>query len=440
MRILLTGHSCAPQSGSEAGSTWNWATNLAKAHDVWVITHAYFRPAIEQHLAREPMPRLRFVYTDRLGWWDPLRFPSKRGIQFHYFFWQRKVLRIAAALDATHDFDLVHHVGWGTVSAPPMLWRLGKPFIWGPLGGGQTAPWRLLGSFGPALPAEVLRTLRVWLLRHSPAVRRTATEAAAVFSANHETSRFLEQHGVSAPILFADVGVPRDLLAESRSDRPQDQPFTVLWAGLLEPRKGVALCLEVARRVPPPDVRILVAGDGPLARSARRQAKRLGLGDRVIFLGHLPWVEVQARNREAHLFLFTSIRDTFGTAALEALAAGAPVICIDHQGVGAHLPPAAAVKVPVGSVREVSEAMAKAIDMLAADRGRLAQMAEAGRRYAEAETWDRRAAIMQRHYDLALDRWHRSRATAGGATAARPDDGEQDREKRQGTVRSSPSA
>jgi glycosyltransferase involved in cell wall biosynthesis len=411
MRILLTGHSCSPNSGSEAGITWNWAANLARSHDVWVITHAYFRPAIEAQLAREPMPRLRFVYTDRLGWWDPLRFPSKRGIQLHYHFWQRRVLQVAAELDAVHDFDLVHHVGWGTVSAPPLLWRLGKPFIWGPLGGGQVTPWRLLGSFGRAIPSELLRTLRVLLLRHSPAVRRAGTEAAAVFSANHETSRFLRQAGVAAPTLFADVGVPRSLLDQAPPQRPLHGPFIVSWAGLLEPRKGVGLCVEVARRVTAPGVRFLIAGDGPLARSARREVERHGLGERVTFLGQLPWAEVQALHRSAHVFLFTSIRDTLGTAALEALAAGAPVVCIDHQGVGAHLPAAAAVKVPVAGARDVAIAMARAIDTLAADRERVARMAEAGRRYIEVEAWDRRAAAMEAHYGAALERWRRAHGT-----------------------------
>ena len=161
MRILLTGHGCAPDSGSEPGMTWNWAVNLARNNDVWFITHAHFRPEIERHMVREPIPRLHFTYTGRLGWWDPLRLPSLRGIRFHYVFWLRRVLQLARELDALHDFDVVHHLGWSTVSAPPLLGRLGKPFVWGPVGGGQTTPTALLGCYGRELPAELLRTLRV---------------------------------------------------------------------------------------------------------------------------------------------------------------------------------------------------------------------------------------------------------------------------------------
>jgi len=399
MRILLTGIACAPDAGSEPGITWNWAENLAAEHDVWVITHGYFRPAIERRLAEQPLPRLRFVYTGRLGWWDMLRLPSHRGLRLHYMAWRRHVLRLARALDAKHDFDLVHHVSWNTISAPPLLGELGKPFVWGPVGGGQTTPLALLGGFGVAAPLEVLRSLRVDLLACLPSVRRAARQARLVLAVNNETAELLRRTGVTRPQLFLDVGVPRHLLDAPLRERRRDGPFTVLWAGRLEPRKGLGLCLEVARRVHLDDVRFVVVGDGPEAISARRRAERLGLGDRVAFLGLRPWREVQELYREAHLFLFTSIRDSSGTTALEALAAGAPVICLDHQGMGAHLHDDAAVKIPVGRPGEVAKRMAQTIEQLAADRPRLAQMARAGRRYAETEGWDRRAAAMQRLYE-----------------------------------------
>ncbi|MBX6740949.1 MAG: glycosyltransferase family 4 protein [Acetobacteraceae bacterium] len=415
MRILLIGHGCAPDSGSEPGITWNWAANLAGMHDVWVITHAYFRPLIEEYLARKSIPRLRFAYTERLGWWDPLRLPSTRWIRLHYHFWQKRVLQMAKELDAEHDFHLIHHVGWGTVSAPPLLWRLNKPFVWGPIGGGQTTPWRLLGSYGRSLPGEFLRTLRVLLLPYSPALRRAASQAAAILAANHETANILQRVDATAPQLFADVGVPPHLLKEPPPPRPTEGPFTVFWAARLEARKGISLCLDVARQVSDPNIRFVIAGDGPLASSARRQSSRLGLANRVTFLGPRPWREIQALNRSAHVFLFTSIRDTLGTATLEALAGGAPVICIDHHGVGAHLPKEAAVKVPVGSARKVAATMACAIEELAADRSRLAAMSRAARRYAETVTWDRRSAAMQAHYAAAVERWRRSQQSQGPA-------------------------
>ncbi|MGG5817706.1 glycosyltransferase family 4 protein [Falsiroseomonas sp. HW251] len=401
MRILLSGIACAPDAGSEPGITWNWAENLAADHDVWVITHEYFRPAIERYLAEHPLPRLRFTYTGRLGWWDMLRLPSQRGIRLHYVAWQRHVLRIARELDAEHDFDLIHHVSWSTIGAPPRLGELGKPFIWGPLGGGQTTPWPLLREFGWQAPLEVVRSLRIALLPYLPSVRRAARQARLVMAVNNETAAVLRRAGVQRPRLFVDVGVPPRVLDAPLAERPTQGPFTVFFAGQIELRKGIGLLLEVARKLRGQDIRFVVVGDGPNAAAVRRRAEELGLPIR--FLGKRPWREVQDLYRSAHVFLFTSIRDSFGTTTLEALAGGAPVICIDHQGAGAHLPNDATVKVPVGPREQVAESMARAVLDLAADRPRLAAMSRAGRLWVlETEAWDRRTERMERIYEQVL--------------------------------------
>jgi glycosyltransferase involved in cell wall biosynthesis len=398
MRILLTGHGCAPNMGSEPGVTWNWAVNLAKTNDVWVITHEYFRPAIESYLAAHPMPRLHFTYVGRLGRWDMLHLPSLRGIRLHYLFWRHRVLKIARELDEQHDFDIMHHVSWNTVSSPPLLWRLNKPFVWGPVGGGQVTPVALLGGYGLKLPFELLRTLRVRLLHLSPSVRKATSKAAALFSVNQETANILHRAGASTAPLLLDVGIPRHILDMPLLARPTEGPFIVLWAAIIEPRKGLGLCLEAARLVKVPDVKFVIVGDGPQAAAARRQAQRLGIENKVEFRGRIPWPDLQMLYRTAHVFLFTSIRDSYGTAPLEALAAGAPLICLDHQGADVHLPDDVAVRIPLGRPRAIAAATARAIDNLAQDRGRLAEMSCASRRYAETEAWDSRAASMQRHY------------------------------------------
>src|SRR5262244_206401 len=141
LNILIVGHACLPEAGSELGVTWNWAWNLAKRNRVWVITHGYFRPTIERYMRDNPRPNLRFLWVGPLGWWDPWNGTEPRGIHLHYMVWRRAVVAAAKRLVAAESIDLVHHVSWNTLSWPPLLWQTGKPFIWGPVGGGQTFPW-----------------------------------------------------------------------------------------------------------------------------------------------------------------------------------------------------------------------------------------------------------------------------------------------------------
>ena len=78
---------------------------------------------------------------------------------------------------------------------------------------------------------------------------------------------------------------------------------------------------RVRREIP---ARLVLAGDGPDRDAAEREVERLGLKDRVRFIGKVE--DVAQVMRWAHLFLLPSVTESFGLAALEALASGVPVI------------------------------------------------------------------------------------------------------------------
>jgi hypothetical protein len=63
MKILLSAYACEAGRGSEPGVGWNTALEIAKYHEVWVLTRPDDgRPAIEAELAQNPNPNLHFVY------------------------------------------------------------------------------------------------------------------------------------------------------------------------------------------------------------------------------------------------------------------------------------------------------------------------------------------------------------------------------------------
>jgi len=82
-----------------------------------------------------------------------------------------------------------------------------------------------------------------------------------------------------------------------------------------------------------PTLRLLVAGAGPEAEPMRRLAAELGVGNRVELLGQLSRGELRSLYGRAHGFVLPSERESFGLAALEARAAGLPVIAMQASGV-----------------------------------------------------------------------------------------------------------
>ena len=419
LNILLVGHACLPETGSEPGITWNWAWHLAARNRVWVIAHGFARESIEQYLRANPRPNLHFIWVGPLGWWDPWPDPARpRGIRLHYLLWRHAAVAAAERLLAAEPIDLVHHVSWSTISAPPLLWRTGKPFVWGPIGGGQIVPWRFLPSLGRAAAPELLRSLRIGLMPWAPNLRRAVARADLLLAVNRETAAVLRRAGAQDLPLLPDIGIQDALLATPDAARPAGPELAVLWAGRIQQWKGLALCLEVARAVRAPNVRFLIAGWGRDQHWAERYVGRFDLGGRVAFLGRLSWHDMQRRFAEVDLFLFTSLRDTLGSVNFEAMAKGCPVMCLDHTGLGSHLPPEAAIKVPVTTPREAAATMAREIDALAGDRPRLRRLSAAAYRFAVTQQWDNRAIVMERYYRQLLGRETFAGRRASGETAA----------------------
>lgn len=145
MRILLSAFAYSPILGSECGVGWHWARVLAQHHDVTVLTHAWFREDVERALAEQPQPRLKVVYFTVDPWLGQFSRPLLDS-QLYYVWWQWKVVPFARELHAQMQFDVVHHLTWGSLRYPSWMGSIGARFIVGPLGGGERAPARFFAG------------------------------------------------------------------------------------------------------------------------------------------------------------------------------------------------------------------------------------------------------------------------------------------------------
>jgi glycosyltransferase involved in cell wall biosynthesis len=408
-KVLLIGHTCSPGRGSEEGTAWNWARSLARHHQVWILSHPRTRPAVDAYLAANPCSNLRFVWVEVPRWldpWDPRT--GERFVRLHYYIWLRFAFRVARKLHDSYNFDIVHHIGWGSVNAPPPFWRLNAPFVWGPIGGGQTVPRAFYSYFGKKWPIEYARAVRVQWLRRLRPLKDAVRHSTVIFTTNRETTAIVRSAGAERVIEYLDSGVAEEHVHSALPrKRPPRDVFTALWVGRLEIRKCLPLAIEaVARARTGVPVQLLIAGDGSQRAAWMQLAAAMGISDRVKFLGHVPWVDMADLFFGADAFLFTSLRDSFGSVILEAAAHGLPIITLDHQGAGTFLPNEAAIKVPVTTPVETVAALAHGLDRLAESPDLRERMGEAAWRFTQEHLWPRRALEMSQWYDRVV----RSRA------------------------------
>jgi glycosyltransferase involved in cell wall biosynthesis len=112
---------------------------------------------------------------------------------------------------------------------------------------------------------------------------------------------------------------------------PPDAPVVGNVAALV-PHKGQRYLVDAARLVANevPEVRFLIAGEGELEQSLTQQIVRLGLTQHVILTGFRP--DVLALHKAFDVFVMSSVTEGLGTSALDAMAAGRPVVATRAGG------------------------------------------------------------------------------------------------------------
>lgn len=101
----------------------------------------------------------------------------------------------------------------------------------------------------------------------------------------------------------------------------------ILYLGINKPHKNLAFLLQVLRELRT-EARLVLAGkEDPRYLQVREETQRLGLEDRVVFLGDVPEKDLPIIYNGAEVFVFPSLYEGFGLPVLEAMACGTPVVC-----------------------------------------------------------------------------------------------------------------
>ena len=378
MKILLSAFACDPEKGSEFAVGWNWALYLARAgHDVVVLTSAESRLAIERVVQRMPLGRsLRFEYFDVPR---SFRWQSRGPLHLHAALWQWLAMRFARQLHRQERFDRVHHVTYAGLRIPSFMGRLGIPFVFGPVGGGERAPWRLRWGYSVGgLLHDALRDAANVMIWFTPFMTDTFARAERIYVTSGETLRLLPPRFREKARVELAIGAEEPEAALPRDPsprRPQDEGFRVLYAGRFVDYKGMHLGLpafaRLARAIPA--ARLTMAGDGPMKGRWQRMAKDLGIAARVEWL---PWQGREAMTMlyETHdVLLFAAMHDTGGMVALEAMHHGLPVVCLKLGGPATLVNRSCGYAVdPAGkNAAQVIAEMGDALTMLAGEPARI---------------------------------------------------------------------
>ena len=203
-------------------------------------------------------------------------------------------------------------------------------------------------------------------------------ECAGLFSIARTVSDRVEKYnGLAVEPLYH----PPKLAARLKGGEYGQYMLTVT---RLERVKRVDLAIEAFRHVPPP-MRLLVAGDGTARGEIDACIERLDMSSRVSLLGRVSDDELIDLYAGARGMLFTPFHEDYGYVTLESFLSRKAVVTTSDAG-----GPLEFVADEInGLVTEPSaEALATAINRLAADAGLAARLGDAGYERARTITWD----------------------------------------------------
>ena len=400
--ILATAYAVNPYKGSEDGMGWNFICQIARFNKVIAITRENNRPHIEKFMAEHPDERyshIRFLYFD-LPYWIRFWKKGSRGAMLYYWMWQRALPHFI--LKQKVAFDIVHNVNFHNDWTPSYLWKLNKPFVWGPIGHHPIIPSHYLHPYKKTywIKDRLTWLVKIFFWKLSPALRNTKRHTDHILCMNTSVSGVLRlprgQYSIIPSVASEDFGA---------SPRIDPGKFTLISAGRLVPLKGFDLTiLSFARFVAalPPGQRVtcelIIVGSGPEKKYYEQLVQDNNITGQVRFIEWMPREALMELYKRTTAFLFPS-HEGAGMVVSEALSFGLPVVCLKNSGPGEFIDETCGLAVSSKSYEGTIQNLQEAIQKLYHDPDLLSRLSKGARkRFEQYFHWDRRGEQLNSIY------------------------------------------
>jgi 1,2-diacylglycerol 3-alpha-glucosyltransferase len=188
----------------------------------------------------------------------------------------------------------------------------------------------------PLMPAEVSMSL---LQAYMPDF---CADVDLVISPSHGMEKILRQYGVTSHIEVVPNGADLTPFLSAkplaRSDFGYDKKdILLIYMGRIAPEKNLEFLLRsfagVSRAIPSTKLLIVGGGQKEHEEAVKSMANELDLGDRIRFIGSIPYDKIPSYLAMCDIFTTASVTEVHPFSVIEGMAAGLPVVGIDSPGI-----------------------------------------------------------------------------------------------------------
>lgn len=400
--ILATAYAVNPYKGSEDGMGWNFILQIARFNKVIAITRENNQARIEKYMVANPNPcyrNIRFIYFD-LPYWMRFWKKGSRGAMLYFWMWQMAIPSFIRRKELS--FDIVHNINFHNDWTPSYLWKLEKPFIWGPIGHHPPIPSAFLKSYSTSYWLKDRAALLVKKIFWNvlPSLKSTVRHADHILCMNSDVTGAIDLQSKSYSIMPSVATEDFGCTLEKSINK-----FTLISAGRLVPLKGFDLTLlayaDFLKKLPQHKrerCELIIVGNGPEIGYYKELTIQKAIQSHVRFVD---WIERTALLKlygQSSAFIFPS-HEGAGMVVAEAMSFGLPVICLDNSGPGEFIDEHSGICVNASNISEAVKGLSEAIQILYTSPERLNKLSlGARRRFEQHFHWDRRGEELQHIY------------------------------------------
>ena len=342
--ILISAYAISPNRGSECAVGWEFVTGLSKFFKV----HVFFcsqTPAgdnylneITQYLDKNPNPNLFLCPIEMPKISRIWSFMHDIGIWPFYYLgynsWQRAVYHNVKKYISKNPIDLIYQLNMIGYREPGYLWKLNKPFIWGPINGFHSIPLEFIKgmpfkiAFFQFLKYVMNETQRNYAFRP----KKIAKIAKLIYCVDNLALRTIYKWGGN-PKLLQETGLHKLSGINSIEDLDNSSAIRIVWSGMITPGKALDILLKAVYKLNNNRIKLTVIGDGPQKSQLEKKFRNKGID--IYWTGWLSKTDAQKIMENQDLLVHTSLKEGTPHVILEALGRCIPVICHDTCGMSA---------------------------------------------------------------------------------------------------------
>ena len=407
LSILINAYACSPNMGSEPGMAWNWCTNLAKYCELHIITEGEFKDKIEATVPSLPQGKNMHFYYNPVSE-DVRKMCWNQGDwRFYYYYkkWQKKTLEIAKEIVEKYPIDIIHQLNMVGFREPGYLWKIEKPFIWGPIAGIGNIPFSFLKDAKLKFKIFFLLKNRITQLQlqYSKRVIAALKKANYIFTVSPEAKETIYKYHKIKTFPINETGCISPCLEKVPN---KNKNFTILWVGRFIYTKQLQVALDTIAQIKHlGNIEFHIIGQSFNSQesiSYKKHATLLGIDHMCTWHGLIPHDKVLDMMKRADLFFFTSIFEATSTVILEAIENSLPILCFNRCGFGPLIDSSIGYRIPLSTPQQSINDFAEKITYLFNHRDVLKQMSENCRVRQEELSWDNKAKQMVSLYKKVL--------------------------------------